>query len=126
MAGIERLVERRMVAVSKVTSVSSAIQLMKGAHVSLVPVLDGKLLFGILERDEAERHLERWGDERNVGTMRLRRVFVELKDTPEKAAKLMVENKLSRLPVVNSADEMRCVGTISATDIARRHKKKLF
>lgn len=117
---------RHIVAVSKVASVSAAIQLMKSARVSVLPVLDGKLLYGVLTMDEAERQLERWGDDRNVGSMRLRMAFAEVGDKPEKAAKLMVTNKLNRLPVVDTASGMKCVGVVSSTEIARKHKKKIF
>ena len=118
--------DSHMVAVSKISSVSAAIELMKRSRVSLVPVLDGKRLFGVLTMKEAERQLERWGDERNVGSMRLRLLYAEEDDRAESAARMMVTHKLNRLPVVDSASGMKCVGIISSTDIARMHKKKLF
>ena len=126
MAKVGDLMESRLIAVSRVSSLSTAIRLMRGARVTAIPVLDGRTLYGVLTLDEAERQLERWGDERNVGSMHLRKIFVEERDRPEKAAKIMVENKLNRLPVVDSIIEMRCVGVVSSTEIAQRHKKKLF
>lgn len=126
MARVADLMSKHVVAVSKISSVSTAIELMKRSRVSVVPVLDGKLLFGVLTMEEAERQLGRWGDERNVGSMRLRLLFAEAGDKPESAARVMVVHRLNRLPVVDSASGMKCVGVISSTEIARRHKKKIF
>jgi CBS domain-containing protein len=126
VAKVRDIMNKHIVAVSKITSVGTAIQLMKRSRVSVVPVLDGKVLFGVLTMDEAERQIERWGDERNVGSMRLRLLFAEADDKPESAARLMVAHRLNRLPVVDSASSMHCIGIISSTEIARRHKKKIF
>lgn len=126
MVRIRDLMEKHMVAVSKSTSVGSAMELMKRAHVSVLPVLEGTTLAGVLTMAEAERQGDRWGKEKMVSDLSLRMLFVELNDKPEKAAKIMVTNKINRLPVVNNAAGMKCVGVISSTEIVRSHKKRIL
>ena len=126
MARIKDLMEKHMVAVSRSASVGAAMRLMKRSHVTVLPVLDGTTLSGVLTMSEAERQAERWGETKDLGDMNLRLVFVELNDTPEKAAKTMVLHKLNRLPVVSTAAGMKCVGVISSTEIARSHKKRIL
>lgn len=126
MERVRDLMSKQIVAVSKSTSLGSAIRLMKRARVSMLPVLDGARLCSVLSRVEAERELERWGEEKKVSELRLRLLFADQLDKPERAARMMVANKITRLPVVNNALEMRCVGIISSTEIARSHKKKIL
>ncbi|MDE1855324.1 MAG: CBS domain-containing protein [Candidatus Micrarchaeota archaeon] len=126
MARIRDLMQSHIVSATKDTRLGSAAKLMKAAHVSVLPVLDGERLFGVIDSAQAERELGRWGEEKRLGELRLKMFFAEAEDKPESVAKVMVANKISRLPVVDSASSMRCIGTISATEIARKHKKKLF
>jgi CBS domain-containing protein len=126
MARVRELMSKQIVAVSKNASLGSAIKLMRRAHVSVLPVLEGTTLSGLIGMEEAEREQERWGNERKLSELRLRLLFAEELDEPERVAKLMVTNKISRLPVVNNAIEMKCVGIISSTEIARSHKKKIL
>lgn len=126
MVSIKGIMHRHLIAVHNDASVSSAVKLMKQARISALPVLRSKgrtnELMGVLTREEAEREPL----EKKVGEMKLHMLFVELNDKPDRAAKLMVENKISRLPVVNSTSDMRCVGVVTSTEIARNHKKRIL
>ena len=113
---------RQVVAVSKSTSVGSARKLMERARVSVLPVLEGDRLVGVITSGEIEEE----DAEKKVGSVNHRLLYVESEDSPEKAAKIMVENRINRLPVVSSAFEMRCIGIITSTEVAKRHKKSLL
>jgi len=126
MARIRDLMQKHIVAVSRNTSVGAAMELMKRARVSVLPVLEGTTLAGVLTMSEAERQGDRWGEGKMVSDLNLRLLYVELSDKPDKAAKLMVTNKVNRLPVVNTSKDMKCVGVISSTEVARHHKKKIL
>jgi CBS domain-containing protein len=94
--------------------------LMKHAHVSVVPVLESGELVGVLTIDEAKGE----PPDKKVGDLNLKILFVEVNDKMEKAAKVMVEENICRLPVVNCANDMKCLGIVNATEIVRKHKNK--
>jgi CBS domain-containing protein len=110
---------KHVCAVCKNTKIGSALILMKKAHVSVLPVLDSGELMGVLTAHEAEKE----PPDKNVGDLNLRTLFVEANDSAEKVAKVMVENRICRLPVVNCASEMKCIGIVNSTDIVRKHKE---
>jgi CBS domain-containing protein len=122
MASMKGLMRRHIVAVCKDTSVGSAVKLMKRSHITVVPVVGNKDLVGVLTMEEAEKE----PPEMKISDMKLRLVYVNEDDKPEAAARLMVEHNLCRLPVVDSDGEMRCIGVVTSTDIARSHKKRIF
>jgi CBS domain-containing protein len=122
MASMKGLMRRHVVAVSKDTSVGSAIKLMRKSHITVVPVVGDDCLVGVLTLDEAEKEPV----EKKMSEMKLRLLYVKVNDKPEAAAKIMVENNICRLPVVDDAGDMRCVGVVTSTDIARRHKRQIL
>lgn len=119
MASIKGLMHKHVVAVSRSTSLGSAVKLMKKSRINVVPVLDGNELAGVLTLEEAEHGPA----EKRVGELSLRMVFIELNDKPAHAAQLMVSRNIVRLPVVNGGGDMRCVGVVTSTEIARSHKR---
>lgn len=121
MPSISDLMHKEVVAVSRKASVDSALKLMKESRVSILPVIDEERLAGIISREDAEGK-----EQMKVGELPLRRLFVELKDKPEKAASIMVQNKINRLPVVNNSLEMRCVGIVTSTEVTGEHRSKIF
>jgi predicted transcriptional regulator len=118
VTSIKKLMHKHVCAVCKNTTIGSALMLMKRAHISVVPVLESGELIGVLTVGEIEKE----PPDKKVGDLNLRTLFVEVNDKMEKAAKVMVENKICRLPVVNCASDMKCVGIVNATEIVRKHK----
>ncbi len=121
MARIRDLMDKHIVAVSKTTSVGLAMKLMRQAHVSVLPVLDDQKLLGVLTMNE----MEHYSEIKRVGEVNLRMLFAEADDTAETAAKTMVIHKLNRLPVVNNKEDMKCIGIVSSTEIAKSYKNRL-
>ncbi len=117
---VKEIMQTHIVAVNANASVGTAIKLMDNAGVSALPVLNGSRLAGILTREEAKKEPE----SKRIGNMQLRLIYVGENDTVEKAAKLMVENSLTRLPVVSDASSLHCVGIITTTDIVKVHKEE--
>ena len=64
------------------------------------------------------------GTAEKLGAMKLRLVYVTEDDSIDKAARLMVENSIARIPVVKDNVTLHCTGIVSATEIARYHKEK--
>jgi CBS domain-containing protein len=122
MASIKGLMRKHMVAVSEDANVGSAIRMMKKARVTVVPVIGKEGLTGVLTMEEAEKE----HPDMKLSDLNLRLLYVGINEKPEAAARIMVENNLCRLPVVDGSGDMRCVGVVTSTDIARSHKKRLL
>lgn len=109
--------------------VNEAIDLLKREHISRIPVVDkGGKLVGIVSEDDLLRvspspattlsiyEIPYLLSKVKVGEVMTKRVITVREDTPiEQAARLMVDNKIGGLPVVNS--ENAVVGIITETDI---------
>ena len=113
MAALSGMVDRHIVAITPDASVKSARQLAHSSRVSMLPVISDSKLIGILEVSK----LSQQDDSKAVSSVMLKPVFVEEGGSLEDARKLIIEQGLSRLPVVESAESMRCVGTISSSDL---------
>lgn len=115
---VKDLMLRHAVVANINASVGTALKLMQNAKVSMLPIVAESKLVGILTKDQAEREPAK----ERIASLSLKLVYVKESDPVEKAAKLMVENALTRLPVVK--EEMRFVGIITSTEIAKYHKEK--
>ncbi len=118
MAKVADLMDSHVVGVSVGTAIGSARKLMAAMHVGLMPVVDNGVLKGIVISSD----LESMDAMESVRSVMRRPVFMQADDDAEAAVAKMVENSLERLPVVNSRIGMKCVGTISATDLVRHVK----
>lgn len=111
--------DRHVVAASSAASVGSALRLMKEANVPLIPVVLDGMLLGVLTKDDAQQA----GDAKTLGRVKLRLLYVTEGDAIGKAAKIMVANVITRLPVVDDDISMRLVGMITSTDVVKTHRK---
>ncbi|MGC8671829.1 MAG: CBS domain-containing protein [Candidatus Micrarchaeia archaeon] len=120
MASVKEIMLRPVVAVNVNASAGTAKKLMDTARVSVLPVLSGSRLVGIVTRSELEVEPQA----ERLGAMKLRLVYVTEDDSIDKAARLMVENSIARIPVVKDNVTLHCTGIVSATEIAKYHKEK--
>ncbi len=116
---VKEIMQTHIVAVNANASIGTAIKLMSNAHVPLLPVLNGSRLAGILTKEEAQAEPE----SKRIGSLQLRLLYVTENDPVEKAAKMMVDNSITRLPVVSEATTLHCVGVVTSTDIVKAHKE---
>lgn len=126
MVQLYTIMHKHIVGVSKSTKLGAALKLMHLSGVTLVPVLDRGVLVGILKKHEIEEAIKKGADTdtADVAHVVSRNLFFaeETQDIDE-AAKIMVKNRLPRLPIVNDKDKMVCVGMVSSTDILKTKKK---
>jgi IMP dehydrogenase len=111
------IIDRHLVAVSPQTSINAARRLAHGSTVSVLPVLlDGKLI-GVLSQNtlNAERTEEELHEP--VEKIMEKPIFVEEKADAKEARKILMNNNLTRIPVVDSKSSMICIGTVSSTDL---------
>ena len=100
--------------VSKDTSVSTAIDLFDNMHVSLLPVIDNRVLVGILYRDRVSREFYKLKVDKIMDLP----VFIDENTEIEIAAKKMFDMKVTRLPVVDNEYDRICVGLVTSTELA--------
>ncbi len=122
MTLVKDIMVKHMVAVSGKTSLGAALKLMNQARVSLLPVVESDRLIGVISRTEAEAY----EGAKKAEEINLKLLFVEPRDDLDYAAKMMVENRVVRLPVVNNTDDMKCIGVVTSTEVASHHKKRIF
>ncbi len=113
MAELSEIVDRHIVAINPDASVKAARQLAQNSRVSMLPVVSDGMLVGLIEVSSLSQH----SDDDLVRGVMLKPVFVEEMGSVEDARKLIIEHGLSRLPVVDSSKNMRCIGTISSSDL---------
>lgn len=119
-AGIEGMISKKLIAVSRTTSVRNAVALAKGSNVDMLPVLDGEVLVGIARLERLEE-----AGEVTVEKVMEKPVFVERGSTIENASAQIINSGLGRIPVVDSKSGMKCIGIVAATDLlAARIGKK--
>ncbi|HVC58331.1 MAG TPA: CBS domain-containing protein [Candidatus Acidoferrales bacterium] len=118
-AKISTLMSRRLVAVHPNTTIEVAIKLLKSTNVGLLPVVKEGRLVGIID----DKLLLKYETERNFsmtdsveGIMK-KPMFVEMDSSVDFSVKYVIEHGLTRLPVVNSDSDMKCVGVVSATEL---------
>ncbi len=117
MPSIATIMHKHIVGVAVGTSLKAAIRLMKLNRVSLVPVLKEGKLMGILTLSMAERRIHE-NENASVGeAMEAPFAYISMDSSMEEASRLLVSNKITRLPVVDSKKDMKCVGIVTSTDL---------
>ncbi len=112
MAGsVADVVDRHIVAISPEATLKTAKQLARNSGVSVLPVISEGRLVGVL--DVSSLH----GDSGRVSGAMMDPIFVEEGSSREDARRTLLKHGLARLPVVDSKEGMRCLGTVSSSDL---------
>ena len=125
---LSEIMTREVVVIQPDDSLKSAAKKMKDRNIGFLPVCDGEELLGVLsDRDITIRAL---ADGMDINVMLGRDLMTtpaiyafEDQDVSE-AAKIMAENQIRRLVIVNR-DDKHVVGVISLGDLARNDMKNL-
>ncbi len=120
MMKVRDLMHRHIVGVSSITTIAAALSLAESAKVSLLPVIEGSRLVGIVHIKDLKA-LQDSGT--RIGPAAKRPVFVAEDDDIDKVAKAIIKSGMERIPVVSDRIDMICVGMITATDIVKSRKK---
>ncbi len=117
---ISEIMDKKLIAISPKTTVRAAIKLAKSSGVNLLLVIDAGKLVGVVgEEDLLDAELEK-----SVQGIVKRAIFAEENDTVAVAIGKTIDNNLTRLPVVDSMKNMRCVGVVTATDLLKEAAKE--
>ena len=119
MSTIREIMTSNPVTISSDSRIEDAARLMREHDIGVLPVMDGDKILGLLtDRDIVVRALaERRFDEQVGAIISAGVVTVSPDDDVKKAAELMSERDVRRLPV---CDKGRLVGIVSVGDIATR------
>ena len=123
---VSEIMDRKLVAVSKTTSIATAVKLIKTSGVNALPVLEDGKLVGVVGEDELLDFIANHDEgmrNQSVITVSKKPVFAEQNDPVSKAIHKLVDNRLTRLPIVDSAGSMLCVGIVSASELLKEASK---
>ena len=93
----------------------------------LLLVVEKSKLIGVIGEEDLLIYISENPEKRLTETVQgiiKRPIFVEADDTVAAAIGKTIDNDLSRIPVVDSASNMQCVGIISATDLLKEAAKE--
>ncbi len=115
---VKRRMARELIKISRDCSIKKAMSLMKKHEIRHLPVVEnGRMVGMVTESDIRAVHLASMIEKINVADIMLTNPLTISPETPlEDAARLLVENRISGLPVIESD---RLVGMITTTDICR-------
>lgn len=97
-------------------ALAAAFEKMAGGQFRRLPVVDGGLLVGILSDRDLRRYEGRLKHVTVAEAMTEKPLTLSPDDTLERAAELMMRNKISGLPIVLG---LRLVGILTTTDVMR-------
>jgi CBS domain-containing protein len=118
--------QSHIVGVTRSTKLDAAIKLMERSSVSLLPVMHCGKLVGTVTMEEIKKALDLGldRDHTNIDRIMSRKPqFVEADMEIDEAARVMIKNRIARLPVVNNRRDMVCVGIISSTEVLKNRNK---
>lgn len=123
MAKIRDFMTTDLVTVNAQAEIAEAARLMRDADVGVLPVVDGERVRGVItDRDIVVRGIAEGKSAARVGDiMREGLVSLSPDDDEEHAEKLMSDNDVRRLPVLENG---KLVGIVSVGDLAQRNQKR--
>lgn len=124
MPSVKDLMTKEVVAIDQLRTVFDAATLMSEKRIGCLVIMDGEVPVGIItERDFVRRVVAKnlSSDSMISDVMSKPLITVDPDSSLNEAARLMLENKIRRLPVVK---ENKLVGIIVVSDFARQLSKK--
>lgn len=112
---VEDFMTTAVISLKENAKIKDAAEEMRGADIRHIPIVDGRFkILGILSTHDFMR--KEASEEGTVERIMTRRVHSVRTSTPAyEAADLMIQNKISALPVVDEQDVL--IGIVTATDL---------
>ena len=124
MYSVEKLrvgsvMSRLLVSISAGASRDSALRLMERSNLDMLPVVERGRLVGVVRLESL-----RLSTAKLLGASAQRPLYVKKDDEIDYAIKYMLENGLSRVPVVDSSIGMQCIGILSSSQLLKAKKSE--
>ncbi|KUG21041.1 inosine-5'-monophosphate dehydrogenase [hydrocarbon metagenome] len=116
----EDLIGRDVLTVGPDATVGDVERLMKQHGIGGVPVVENRKIIGIVSRRDIRAILPRQAQARITGFMTKEPITAREDITMDSAIEVMYANKVERLPIVNSENNL--IGIITMHDILERHQ----
>lgn len=116
---VEEIADKHIVSVSPDTKVTTALKLSENSNLSLLPVLEDGRLIGIVN----DYNLKDASND-TIKKLMQKPLFVESGKSIDYAIKYIMDHNITRVPVVDSSIGMRCIGTVSATELLKAKKNE--
>ncbi len=113
---VAELMTPKPVTVAPSDTLQTALERMEAGRFRQVPVVDEDRLVGILTDRDTRQHIGQLGHTRVDAVMSAHPFSVRPSTPVEKAAHLLITNKIGSLPVV---EDGKLVGIVSASDMLR-------
>ena len=123
---LHQIMHKRIVGISPNTKIDIAMKLLKSANVDLMPVIDDGRLVGIIDETALLPYSDKNAKsevEKRVSEIMKRPLFLEENSTVDEAIKYTIKHSLTRLPIVDSIENMMCLGMVSTTELLSAKKK---
>ncbi len=117
---VSDLMDVKLVAIAPSATIKSAVTLIKNSNIDLIPVVENGKLIGVIYEDDVLSYIEKFGtaaEKEQVKKISMPPFFTEANSKISDAAKVVIDNDLNRLPVVDSKKNMRCVGIVTSTEL---------
>lgn len=116
---ISTVMNRQLVCVSPSAKAATILKLIQSSNISFLPVVENGRLVGILNGEKLKS-----GTYNSILPFIERPLFVEKDSSIDHAIKYLLKHRLSRVPVVDSALGMKCIGTVSSSELLKSKKNK--
>lgn len=116
---IGRLADSHVVSVTVSTRAETAARAMKGSNLSLLPVLKGGRLVGIITKKDLETSL---ASHKSVRELMKKPLLIRKNRTLTYAIKYITKHRVSRIPVVDSELNMLFIGIVTASQLLKAKK----
>ncbi|MGC8652346.1 MAG: CBS domain-containing protein [Candidatus Micrarchaeia archaeon] len=114
------IIDYRLVGISSKARLSTAVDLMRNTSVGIMPVVEGEKLVGVLDERSLLEYVKANKDALLAGTVSDAMqppFFIVVNASIDEAMDYIISHGVSRVPVVDTPQDMNCIGMVSATEI---------
>lgn len=116
-ASVISVASKELVSISPKAKAATVLKLIQSSNISFLPVIENGRLVGILNGEKLSS-----GSYNSILPFIEKPLFVERDSSIDHAVKYMLKHRLSRVPVVESALSMKCIGIVSSSELLRAKK----
>ena len=117
---IGHVMNHNFAAIAMHAGISAALKLLQGSNLSIIPVIDNERLVGIVRYED----LNSADNGKTVEHVMQMPLYIEKGTSIDNAIKYILKHKIGMVPVVESSIGMRCIGTVSSSELLKAKKQQ--